>query len=480
MAHFCQNLLSEPDLEHIDQAVFRILAQQGAWFQSEKVLKALDAAGCQIYYEQETVRFPKEYLREVIDANKSLNRPEPDPTTGEEPYSVHVGGEVAQFVFDFEQFDKHPGTKEDFINLTKWAYALNEGKSAVGPMVLMREVPAPIEPLEALVLLYEYTGQPSSVYTLDAAQLDYAREMWGIITGEPDDIGRHSTTCISIITPRRMDRRTGDYLARRAELGYTWVALTQAISGGTGPVTVAGTIVVGVADLLAAWGAVHALNPDLGLTGATLTGAMDMRTGNMSISCPESLLQDAGICEVFRRLYGGGVTVACSAEYTDARVPGVHATYEKAIKALLISEYVGTPPSMGAGLIENGMTYSPEQLLLNREMGEFLRRYYHGFAVNDETIALDDILAVGFGRQHSFVETDHTMRHFREVWYPKYFDRSIWEDGPRELAKERAIAEKAHAEVQEIRQRYVAPQIDADKLAALHRVVDKAGQQLLG
>jgi len=255
MPHFCQNLLTESDIERIDQAVMTILEQQGAWLQSEKVLTALDAAGCEVDFQRELVRFPRQYLDEIIDFNRSFARSEPDPTTGTEPYSVRVGGEVAQFLFDYEQFDKHPGTREDFIELCKWAYALNDGRQPVGPMLLIREVPSPIEPLEALALLYEHTGMPSVVYTLDAAQLEYAREMWGILTGQPDEVGRHSSTAISIITPRRMDRRTGDYLAMRAERNYSTVFLTQAISGGTAPVTVAGAVVQAVADILTGWAA---------------------------------------------------------------------------------------------------------------------------------------------------------------------------------------------------------------------------------
>jgi trimethylamine--corrinoid protein Co-methyltransferase len=275
-----------------------------------------------------------------------------------------------------------------------------------------------------------------------------------------------------------MDERTGDYLVRRAELGYRSSVLTQAMCGGTSPATMAGTVVAGVADILAGWAAVHALNPEMELLGATLTGAVDMRSGNMSICCPESLLQDAAICEVFRRLYGGGgLHVALSGEYTDARVPGLHAAYEKAVKAILISEYIGTPPYVGNGLIENGKTFSREQALLGLEMGEFLRRYYHGFEVNDETIALDDIIEVGFGRGTNFMATEHTLRHFREVWYPRYLDRSMGEDGPRERAKERAVMEKVCAEAREIQQRYVAPEVDPDKLAALQAVIDKAAEK---
>ncbi len=478
MTHICQNLLSESDLERIDQAAVRILEKQGGWFQSRRVLEALDEVGCAVDYEQEVARIPESYIREVIAASQARGRSHPNPATSAEPYQIGFSGELAQFIFDYEQFEQHPSTQQDFIAQIKWAYALNDGELRVGPLVLMQDVPGPIEPLVAFKLLYEHTGPPASAYPYDVQQLDYLRRMWEIVYGNTDEFGDVSNICISTITPRRMDQRTGDYLARRAELGYRCSVLTEAICGGTSPVTIAGTVVAGVADILAGWAAVYALNPEMELRGATLTGAMDMRTGNMSICCPESLLQDAAICEVFRRLYGEGrLHVALSAEYTDARVPGLPAAYEKVMKAILISEYVGTAPYLGIGLVENGKTYSREQTLLNLEMGEFLQRYYHGFEVNEETMAVDEIMEVGFGRGQSFMETDHTLRHFREVWYPRYLDRSLWEDGPRELAKDREVMQKVSAEVKEIEDRYVPPEIDSDKLAALQVVVDEAAQQ---
>lgn len=74
MPHFCQNLLTESDLERIDQAVMTVLEQQGAWMQSEKVLTALEAAGCDVDFQQEVARFPRQYLSEVIDFTRSFDR----------------------------------------------------------------------------------------------------------------------------------------------------------------------------------------------------------------------------------------------------------------------------------------------------------------------------------------------------------------------------------------------------------------------
>ena len=195
MAHFCQNLLTESDLERIDQAVFRILGEQGGWFQNPQVLRALDKAGCEVDYQQETARMPEGYLREVIEASKSFARPETarypegygrdivevakaparsdfDPTTGAEPYGISIGGEQAQFVFDYDQFEKHSSTRDDLIALAKWAYALNDGKEGVGPVVRKQDEPAAIEPLVAASQLDEYPGERPIVIPLAVLQLD--------------------------------------------------------------------------------------------------------------------------------------------------------------------------------------------------------------------------------------------------------------------------------------------------------------------
>jgi trimethylamine--corrinoid protein Co-methyltransferase len=57
--------------------------------------------------------------------------------------------------------------------------------------------------------------------------------------------------------------------------------------------------------------------------------------------------------------------------------------------------------------------------------------------VSEETLALDLIYKVG--HQGDFLSTEHTMRHLREDWYPKLFDRNNFEgwqsDGGKDLRK---------------------------------------------
>jgi trimethylamine--corrinoid protein Co-methyltransferase len=62
-------------------------------------------------------------------------------------------------------------------------------------------------------------------------------------------------------------------------------------------------------------------------------------------------------------------------------------------------------------------------MVLVHEILEMLQHFLHGLPLSDETLALDLIDRVGPGGH--FLEERHTLRHFREIWYSKLFDRSV-------------------------------------------------------
>jgi trimethylamine--corrinoid protein Co-methyltransferase len=67
-------------------------------------------------------------------------------------------------------------------------------------------------------------------------------------------------------------------------------------------------------------------------------------------------------------------------------------------------------------------------MIIDNEFVGALRRFVRGFEVNEETLAFDLIKEVGPGG--CFLNTDHTVRHFRaEQWEPEIFSRqqfSAW------------------------------------------------------
>jgi trimethylamine--corrinoid protein Co-methyltransferase len=80
----------------------------------------------------------------------------------------------------------------------------------------------------------------------------------------------------------------------------------------------------------------------------------------------------------------------------------------------------------GAGMTESGVTFDYAQYVIDNDIARMVKHTVVGVPVNDETLAVDDIHAVGpFG---DFLSLDATMRHMREQSQPKLMDRRVREE----------------------------------------------------
>ena len=77
-------------------------------------------------------------------------------------------------------------------------------------------------------------------------------------------------------------------------------------------------------------------------------------------------------------------------------------------------------------MIESGVTFDCAQLVVDAEIARMVKRTIMGIPVDDETLAVDDIVGVGsFG---DFLSLDATLRHMRDHSQPTLLDRRVRED----------------------------------------------------
>jgi trimethylamine--corrinoid protein Co-methyltransferase len=80
----------------------------------------------------------------------------------------------------------------------------------------------------------------------------------------------------------------------------------------------------------------------------------------------------------------------------------------------------------GAGMIESGVTFDFGQLVMDNEIARMIKHVVGGIRVDDESLAVEDIAAVGaFG---DFLSLDATLTHMRELSQPEVLDRRVRED----------------------------------------------------
>jgi trimethylamine--corrinoid protein Co-methyltransferase len=470
-----RNLFTDDDLDRLDEAVRRILTRVGMLIQSDRILSVLEKQGAFVDRARQHAMFPQALLDAVIQHAPRMGDGGAAGAV-RTPYRVGVGLQVAQFYYDHEKEQRRRAGRDDLVTMIHFGDVWDESLP-VDHVLLLGDEPPMVEPLEAVAVLLEHTRRPGNTYAHFAQQFPYLEEMGEIVAGNSK---RFLVGGIFMVSPLRMDKRAADFMAARLERGLSCGVGTQPVAGASAPVTAAGVIAQGAAEILAAWCAIHALNPEVELGGCIASGALDMATGNVTFCSPETMLQDLGCVELFRRRYRGAVNVAGASDYTSAKYPGLQAAFEKTLEAMGIAMYTGRAMRMGSGLLESGKTFSPVQLILDKELGSFLWAMETGVEVNADTIALDAIESVASGIGQTHMASEHTLRHFRQaLWFPRFLDRSVWQGEAVELQADRRLIEKAGKEFREVLTRYRKPDVDSDMLRRVRAVIDRARRALL-
>lgn len=144
--------------------------------------------------------------------------------------------------------------------------------------------------------------------------------------------------------------------------------------------------------------------------------------------------------------------------------------HEKTLTGL-IPALAKTSLIYGMGMIDMGMAVSYEQLLMDAEFVHMFKRAEQGIEVNEDTLALDVITAVG--PAGNYLGQRHTLKYMRkEISTAKLIDRksaSLWE-------KEGSlnIVQRANKEAKRIFTEYEPERLDEEIQKKLDSIIEAA------
>ena len=101
----------------------------------------------------------------------------------------------------------------------------------------------------------------------------------------------------------------------------------------------------------------------------------------------------------------------------------------------------------GAGLIDGAKIFSYEQLLMDCEIYDVIRRVVEGVTVDEESLALEVVDRVVNTEKH-FMTDQHTINHIRDIWQPTLINRSF--DETIAQNKKPKVADRANERVRQI------------------------------
>jgi len=213
----------------------------------------------------------------------------------------------------------------------------------------------------------------------------------------------------------------------------------------------AGTLVVGNAEVIAGTALIQLAYPGSPVFYAAAQTASDLRTGSYTGGGPEDYLFGAAT-NVLSDFYN--IPLSMGAFATGAKEPNWQAGVDNSLSTFM-SSIVMSDMLLGVGFLHGSRIWSYAQMLMDCEIYNIVNKTLQGIQIDDETLALDVIRAVGPGG--NFLKQKHTIRHMRDVFLPQFMDRrpyNEWQekgDGPSDwaLAKARLILETHQPEALE-------------------------------
>ena len=148
-------------------------------------------------------------------------------------------------------------------------------------------------------------------------------------------------------------------------------------------------------------------------------------------------------------------------------MPDQQAGHEKTLTYLLPA-LAGCNLIYGMGMLELGMTFSFEQLVIDNEMAAIVKRVVKGIKVTDETLAVELIKKVGSGQD--FLAQKHTREYMRaEQSKVKLIDRRMRGAWQKRGGKD--VVETAKEEVQSILKNHKPVPLESEVAGKLRSIV---------
>jgi trimethylamine--corrinoid protein Co-methyltransferase len=268
-------------------------------------------------------------------------------------------------------------------------------------------------------LMLEHTTKPAVFVCDDRADCEAIAAMAAAAAGGMERLRLNPTLLLysEPTTPLQHSETATGKLLYMAEEGLPIVHSPAPMMGGTAPVTLAGGLALGNAEVLSSL-VIHQLQqPGSPFVYGSGLHHMDMKTSISVYGAPEFQLARVAVAEM-GRFYG--LPTWGYAGHSDSCVMDEQAAAD-ADFSVLIALLAGHNLVHDVGYLEGGLTTSPEMIVFTDEVISMMHRFVAGLSLDAESLALDVIHRVGPGGD--FLTAKHTLSHFRELWQPTLWDR---------------------------------------------------------
>ena len=444
----------------VHEATLEVLAETGIDVRYAPAVEVFDRAGALV--DGARVRIPGELVEQALASAPRSRLLKPR------------GGETAPLVLDAAH--SYCGTGSDVLytcdpdtrERRRVLKADVEGQAAlceklphidfVMSMGLPEDVPQAIDDLAQVDAMVRGTRKPLLVAPRDGHILGRMKEMCAV-AGEADSFGIYAMP----VPPLMFDEDGASKVMACAELDIPLIWAPAPNAGTTAPASIASVIVVANAEVLAGLLLNQAVKPGAPFVWGVGVGAMNMRTMN-EVYASSGPVQGYQAQTDLARWYD--LPSFSYAAHTDSKTLDEQWSAESAITTVtgLLSR---ATLLHDVGYLEAGLQSSYESILLGNELIGYTKAFMSELKVDDESLALDEIKAVGPGGSH--LARPYTRKHYREIWQSDLLDTTRHDHWVAEGAQ--TLLDRLKARVAALRAEPRAFALSSEATAALDRIL---------
>jgi trimethylamine---corrinoid protein Co-methyltransferase len=481
-------LMTTKEMLFMHQKTVELLESTGFCIEHDAFLDALEACGAEINRAQHIAKIPAEITekaaREMSGSpcllkNDAQMVDDAISATLKEflgkPMAFAFGGSALEVIGEDHRTSR-PAHYKDLERLVRFGNGNPRIQYVGGPPVLYsydakdQTVPPEIREISGMAFMAKHCTKLGAHCPSNAVELDFAVELCQLLTGTTQDKLNSPTFLAPFLGPRcsdsplRITQKAAETLYHLALRGLPIILAPMPLAGGTSPVTPASAILIANAEILGLIVALWAVGTQSVHNHVALTGIIDMRTTIASFSSPNVVLQDIGLTQLQKYVYG--LECMCPTDYIDAKYPGYQSGSERSLKIATIAVSGHQYPSVGQ--LKSGLVCSAEQACLDIEAFDWMHHFMRGVDVSEESVCFDLIQKQGIGG--NFLEADHTYKHYKDAFFfPRLSDRNAHEI--------RDMVEMAQDEVEKILARTPLYTRDPAICAEIDRLYDLAKEK---
>ncbi|MEM2843738.1 MAG: trimethylamine methyltransferase family protein [Candidatus Bathyarchaeia archaeon] len=463
-------VLSHDEILKIHEASMNVLYNIGIIIKSDKALKLLEGAGATVDYKRNLVRIPEYLLKEALTHAPSnivvYDRDRKNTLNLGDDNTYAWSGYCATYILTLDLCERRMATLDDLAKFTRLADAL-ENIHVVGMQVVPQDVPYKYADVKAAQIMFNNTSKHIFLRQSDPTVTRIQFKLAQTILGE-NELIRYPimTSLVDPTTPLVWGREAAEILMENSRFGTPCIIASCPVSGGTTPITLAGTLVIQNAEILSGILIAQLIRKRAPVIYGGAPVILDPYEGTAVIGTPETVILRIAMVQL-GKFYN--LPTQSIGPDSDSHCLDEQNAWEKIITAAATINSRANIV-LNSGMFASGLTASYEQLVIDNEILGYLFQLNKEIEVSPETLALEQIKKVGPGGSFLGIDLNYSLKHLKtEYWIPKISCRMSYRKWSEKIGKE--ITKIAKEKVNEILQTHQPAELQPEIQERLTQIV---------